>query len=135
MGNNSGSQNLVLRMLFSIGITIILCLSLTGAATQLLLSEIIGEGGTEVLITTILFLSTMAGNMLMCTYNNKQPVLVSAINIVCVMAIVIISSLSMEGVFENVLFRLGAVMAGTGVSCVLCLKMRSKPKRKKKHYR
>ena len=134
MGKNNGKKNAASKVAFGIGISMILCFLLIVGAAQLVLSEKIGEGGVELLITMILFLSSVTGNYL-CAFREKQPILIIAVSTLIAMMILFISGLSVDGVFENMLLRFGSLMAGAVISCLLCLKLSCKVKRKKKYYR
>ena len=134
MRKNNEKKKTAPKVAFGVGLSVLLCLVLSAVAAWLLLSGKMGEGSVEFLITMILFLSSITGNYL-CAFREKQPILVIAVSTLIVMVLLLIGGLAADGIFENTLLRFGSVMAGSAISCLLCLKTSGKVKRKKTYYR
>jgi len=111
------------------------CLILVFGMAKLLLQEKLGQGSVDVFISAVLLLSSILGNWLSVKLNQKNKLTASIVTTVMIAGAMIIGGLTIDGKFENVLLRLGAVIAGWVISCSLCLNKSGKSKRMKKRYR
>ena len=101
----------------------------------MVLAEKIGEERLEILISVVLLVSALAGNMLAVYLNHKHRIVVTIVTTIILISLMIIGGLTIEGQFESALLRIGGVICGWLISCMLCLKTKEGRKRIKPVYR
>lgn len=117
------------------GIAVLFSLGTIAVMAWLLLSEKIGEGSIEFLITLLLLLSSFLGNLVSGKRSAMGVLPSCAITTAAILCIMLIGGFIADGAFRNVWLRLGAVAAGGLLSCGCCLKITGKRTRRKKRYR
>lgn len=136
MGKITGKESgVIIGSVFGASAAIVSCLILILGMAKLLLQEKLGQGSTDIFISVVLLVSSVLGNWLSIKSNQKNKLPASIATTVMIASAMVIVGLTIDGKFENVLLRLGAVIAGCVISCLLCLNKSSNSKRIKKHYR
>lgn len=114
---------------------IILCIGGIAVTAQLLLSQKIGEGSIEPIITIILLLSVLLGSRISAMMNPGEKLQQSAITVTAILCIMLIAGLSMDGRFQNPWLRIGAIVVGGLLSIGWDFKKKGKRPVRKKRYR
>ncbi len=132
MGKNQGMDfaAIGLGLITSAGTELILIL----AGTKLLLSEKIGEGGLNGLLSVTLLLGVMIGGWAAVRKGGKQwigPAAVAGVNFL----LLFIAGLLMEGGFCDIWLRIATAVAGFLLCCVFFLKNRQQHGRRKRRHR
>ena len=125
----------ILCSVFGASAAVLLCLILILGMAKMLLQGIIGQGSAETIISGILLLSSIIGNLLSFKLSQKDKLPASIITTVIIFGAMVIGGLTIDGKFESVLIRLVTVIVGWIISCFLCIKRSSNVKRTKMHYR
>ena len=106
---------------------------LTMGTAQLLVTQKIGERCDEILVSATLFIASIIGNVITGKLSGNLLLAYSATSISIVL-VMIISGCIIDGPFENVMFRIGAVVAGGLFACMTCSKISdNRTKRKRRH--
>ena len=136
MGKITGKESgVIIGSVFGASAAIVSCLILILGMAKLLLQEKLGQGSTDIFISVVLLVSSVLGNWLSIKSNQKNKLPASIATTVMIASAMVIVGLTIDGKFENVLLRLGAVIVGCVISCLLWLNKSSNSKRIKKHYR
>lgn len=119
------------------GVIISTAATLTGVGllTQATLSQRIGEGGTNIAIPTLLVLASFIGSHIAAQSIKENKIHVKLYSAGIFIFTIVISSLVIEGPFSNIGINLVSIIAGTVISCALCLKKTVNKRYMKKHYR
>ena len=125
----------IMGSLLGAGIAMLLSLGAIAVMARLLLSEKIGEGSIEFLITVLLLLSSFLGNLVSAKRSVMGVLPSCAITTAAILCFMLIGGFIADGAFHNVWLRLGAVAAGGLLSCGCCLKRTGKSTGRKKRYR
>ena len=112
-----------------------ICLVGLAGMTQMMQLNKIGERGIQVMIPGLLFLSALVGCLLAVRTNSTNLLVVIICTVCCFAVLLLALGLSIDGSFDGVLQKLGAIVGGGGISCVLCLKKPRKNWIRKRAYR
>ena len=110
--------------------TIIICIVLIAATAKLTLTGKMGEGGSEMSVSFVLLLSTAIGSLLSIKLTKKQEVLICILHAVLLMLISVTAGLTIDGKFENILLRIGSILVGEVLICILSTKTSKRQKGK-----
>ena len=135
MGKSKAKDKGMMGLLIGTGVAIAACVGAAAALAQLVVTEKVGEGSADALITVILLLSSVLGNITSITSQGNKPLVSAAITTAVLLLLMVVGGLIIDGKFENCLLRVMAVVAGGLISCIFCLKKSGKPVRRKKRYR
>lgn len=116
-----------------LAVALAMCVGLTALSAELLLTQRIGEKYVEWLIPAVLLISSLLGNILSHRMCGELVPAVPATTISMVVIMLIIGLL-IEGAFINVSMRVGPVLIGGALSCVICLKNTGIRGKRKKRY-
>ena len=78
----------------------------------------IGERGIQVMIPVLLFLSSLVGCLLAVRTNSTNILIVIICTVCCFAVLLLALGLSIDGSFDGVLQKLGAIVVGGGISGV-----------------
>lgn len=112
---------------------LVMCVGLTALFSKMLLTQRIGEKYVEWLIPAVLLISSLLGNILSHRMCGELVPAVPATTISMIVIMLIIGFM-MEGPFVNVSMRIGPVLIGGALSCVICLKKTGMRGKRKKRY-
>ena len=120
-------------VIFGMMACVLMIVILTMGTAQLLVAQKIGEKCDEILVSATLFVASIIGNVITGKLSGNLLMAYSATSI-SIMVIMIVSGCMIDGPFENVMFRIGAVIAGGLLGCVICSKNSdNRTKRKRRH--
>ena len=109
------------------------CLVLLMGTTMLLLSERIGESSVEILVSGIVLISSFGANL----YTGKmhgEPLCAIFTQSTILIVLMLMGGCLIDGRFDGVWLRSGAVLMGGVSACVICLKKSRKQYKRKRRY-
>lgn len=124
-----------IALVIGVATTIIICIVLIAATAKLTLTGKMGEGGSEMSVSFVLLLSTAIGSLLSIKLTKKQEVLICILHAVLLMLISVTAGLTIDGNFENILLRIGSILVGEALICILSTKTSKRQKGKNRRYR
>jgi len=124
-----------IALLIGVATTIIICAVLIAAMAKLTLIGKMGEGGSEIYVSFILLVSTAIGSLISLKLAKKQEVLICILHVALLILISVTVGFMIDGVFENILLRIGSILAGEVLICILSTKTGKRQKRKNRRYR
>lgn len=109
-----------------------MCLSVIGGLAKLTLAERVGERGIVFLIPlTIAFAVFVGGRIASAAAGGKSTATSLAVGGIYLLFL-IVTGMSLDGSFGNVLYNFFGVVIGSGISCALCIKKKGLAPRRKK---
>ncbi len=103
--------------------------------SQLVITQKLGEGGSDTAIAAILVISTLAGVLTASGMVGKNRVVVGLASSGIWLLSVVIVSMLMEGSIQNAALSLTSIAIGGLIGCALCLKKSGKTKGLKRRNR
>lgn len=135
MHKRKSIDNAATSILTGIGTAIVMCIMLTVILSHMLLAQTIGEDSVGIVISAILMISSTIGSIFSAKLSSKQPLKMTAITTIGLVAIQFIGGLVADGVFQDVIFRVIPIAAGGAVGYVICMKKSDKRMKVKMHHR
>lgn len=130
-----GRNNPAVNVLLGIGAAVMLVLLLISIASKMIISQKIGEGSAEVLVTLILLVASLTGTGISALLQSNNILKTSILTTCGILLAVVIGALVVDGPFQGVALRTGAILGGGLISCVICMKKGGKTVKRKRRYR
>ena len=129
------TKSSVMYYILGIVLTILLVLLQLAVLSELVLNREVQELTMNILLSCIVALASFTGNCLTCRLYGEKSIIVTIINISVVLVLLLLSSLFIEGNYQNILLRILAVVVGGMFSYVFCQRTRGKSRMRKRRYR
>ena len=105
------------------------------ASSKLILDGIIRIAASESVISGILIVAALLGNMITIRLSGGKPFIITCIYVSVIAILLLLCGLIIDGQFQNVAIILCSVAAGAAVSYILSQRNIGKAKKKKRRYR
>ena len=119
------------------GVCAIIFIVLIGlaASCKLILDGIIGIAASESIISGILIVAALLGNMITIRLSGGKPFIITCIYVSVIAILLLLFALVIDGQFQNVAIIQCSIAAGAAVSYILSQRNIGKTKKKRRRYR
>ena len=111
------------------------CFCLTGLVSKLLVTEAVSEDRIEIAILAILALTGAAACLSAIKLSNRGQYRAAGITCGMLLLFMLFGCFMVEGECRNILANVMCVVLGSGFSCILCMKKRTKYGKRKRRNR
>ena len=131
MAMREGKENNPTKIIWGLLLSILVALLLTGCVSYLIVNGRVGEQFLGFLAMVIVLLAVLAG-WLLNGINNKKAQLISLTG---VMVVILCCSFTIRGPFVGVIEILITIVCSGLISCIICMKLRGRNRKRKIHNR
>ena len=136
MARNNRKQYTVLSGAFlGVGVAVLCCAAGAALIAYCALNELMGQRGSEMSVLMTIVLSVTVGGWIAASAVGEKKILACMLSGAIVLLALLSSALLLDGPFASVLPTAAAIVVGTILVCVLCMKRQKKQPRRKSTYR